>query len=178
MSARVGVSLARPLCVTRSGPAAVSHAGTRRARPVGILPLLTQPTQAASRSARRPPRACDSLSLWRVTRRRMAAIPQRTPRHPCVTQKKDMPTTTTTTFPRHLAVPSSSSPIPRPRMTPARTISLRTAKAGDDIMQAPQTPARDETHANDATSLTSSFVHTRATATATATTPHRHARAL
>jgi len=55
-------------------------------------------------------------------------------------------------------------------MTPAHTISLRTAKAGDDIMQAPQTPARDETHANDATSLTSSFIHTRAMAT----TPHRH----
>src|SRR5882724_9827318 len=105
MSARVGVSLARLLCVTRSGPAAVSH--TRRARRVVILPLLTQPTQAASRSARRPPRACDSLSLWWATRRRMAAIPQWTPRHPCVTQKTDMPTTMIT-FPRHLAVPSVS----------------------------------------------------------------------
>jgi len=142
MSARVGVFQ--------------GHGGARTH--TGGLPPLSHSTNS-SRRARRPPRARATgvpslspsffLSGWPPDggRRRCRTTDTRTPGR----DKKDMPTTTTTP-PRHLSVPSVShtasphgflSPSLRPKTIPARTVSLRTAEADDDIMQ---TCPRDEKH--------------------------------
>jgi len=141
VSARVGVSLARPLCC-------VTHtAGT-----AGILPLSHSIN--SSREPLRPKTpACVrleyrlSLSLWRAARRQTAAIPHsghpdtraRRKRKTCQRQRRHLLATSPFPLSHARLLLTASRAGPRPRMTPTRTISLQMAEAGD-IMQTPHMP--------------------------------------